>query len=569
MMQLSRSSVLFASVALLTLCACGAPGTEPADYDLILRGGTVYDGSGAPALRTDVAIEGDRIAAIGELEGATADRVIDVEGLAVAPGFINMLSWSTQSLIVDGRAQSEIRQGVTLQVMGEGWSMGPVNDRVKEAMLAQLPPEIDYEIAWTTLGEYLEHLEKRGVSPNVSSFVGATTLRIHVIGFDDRPPHAEELEQMRALVAEAMEEGALGIGSSLIYAPAFYADTDELIALVGEAVVHGGSYISHIRSEGDRLLEAADELIEIARKTGAPAELYHLKAAGPDNWHKLEQVIGKIEAARAEGLRITADVYTYAAAATGLNAAMPPWVQEGGYDAWVERLQRPEIRERVVREMRGKGEGWENLYHAAGPDKMLLTVFRNPDLRHLTGKTLAQVAEQRGTPPEETAIDLVIEDGSRVGTVYFVMSEENVRRKIALPWVSFGSDEAAQAPEGLFLNFKPHPRAYGTFARVLGRYVREEGVLSLEQAVHKLSGLPATNLGLRERGFLREGYFADVAVFDPQTIGDHATFEDPHRYATGMVHVFVNGEQVLRDGEHTGALPGRVVRGPGWTGWKE
>jgi N-acyl-D-amino-acid deacylase len=480
-----------------------------------------------------------------------------------------MLSWSTQSLIVDGRAQSEIRQGVTLQVMGEGWSMGPVNDRVKEAMLAQRPPEIDYEIAWTTLGEYLEHLEKRRVSPNVSSFVGATTLRIHVIGFDDRPPDAEELEQMRALVAEAMEEGALGIGSSLIYAPAFYADTDELIALAGEAAAHGGSYISHIRSEGDRLLEAADELIEIARRTGAPAELYHLKAAGPDNWHKLEQVIDKIEAARAEGLRITADVYTYAAAATGLNAAMPPWVQEGGYDAWAERLQRPEIRERIVHEMRGKGDGWENLYRAAGPQKMLLTVFRNPDLRHLTGKTLAQVAAERGTSPEETAIDLVIEDGSRVGTVYFVMSEENVRRKIAQPWVSFGSDEAAQAPEGLFLNFKPHPRAYGTFARVLGRYVREEGVISLEQAIHKLSGLPATNLGLRERGFLREGYFADVAVFDPQTISDHATFEDPHRYATGMVHVFVNGEQVLRDGEHTGALPGRVVRGPGWTGWKE
>jgi N-acyl-D-amino-acid deacylase len=569
MMQLSRSLAPIATVALLALCACGAPGTEPASYDLILRGGTVYDGSGGPALQADVAIKDDRIAAIGQLDAATAGEIVDVEGLAVAPGFINMLSWSTQSLIVDGRAQSEIRQGVTLQVMGEGWSMGPVNERVKEAMIAQRPPEIDYEITWTTLGEYLEHLAERGVSPNVSSFVGATTLRIHAIGFDDRPPSADELEQMRALTGQAMEEGALGIGSSLIYAPAFYADTDELVALVGEAAAYGGSYISHIRSEGDRLLEAADELIEIARKTGAPAELYHLKAAGPDNWDKLEQVIDKIEAARAEGLRITADVYTYAAAATGLNAAMPPWVQEGGYDAWAERLQQKQVRARVAREMRSKGEGWENLYDAAGPEKMLLTVFRNPDLRHLTGKTLAQVADERGTSPEQTAMDLVIEDGSRVGTVYFVMSEKNVRRKIALPWVSFGSDEAAQAPEGLFLNFKPHPRAYGTFARVLGRYVRDEGLLSLEQAIHKLSGLPATNLGLRKRGFLREGFFADVTVFDPRTISDHATFEQPHQYATGMVHVFVNGEQVLRDGEHTGALPGRVVRGPGWSGWKQ
>jgi N-acyl-D-amino-acid deacylase len=517
----------------------------------------------------DVAIRGDAIAAVGDLADADASEVVDVQGLAVAPGFINMLSWSTLSLILDGRSQSEIRQGVTLEVFGEGVSMGPVNETVKRYLTEQLPPEIELDVAWTTLGGYLEHLVSRGISTNVASFVGATTVRVYVIGFEDRPPTGGEMSAMRELVRTAMEEGALGVGSSLIYAPAFYAGTEELVELSRVAAEYGGIYISHMRSEGDRLLESVDELLTIARESGAPAEIYHLKAAGRSNWNKLDAVIEKVEVARASGLRITADMYTYTAGATGLDAAMPPWVQEGGFEAWSGRLRDPAIRTRVAAEMDAPAEDWENLYLAAGAEGMLLVGFRNPDLRHLIGRTLAEVAQERGTSAAETAIDLVVEDGSRVGTVYFLMSEENVRRQVALPWVSFGSDEASQAPEGVFLDRRPHPRAYGTFSRVLGRYVREERLLSLEQAIHKLAALPAKNLGLRRRGTLEEGSFADVVVFDPSTVADTATFDDPHRFAVGMIHVFVNGEQVLRDGEHTGATPGRVVRGPGWTGWNE
>lgn len=554
--------------ALVAGCSDTAP-PATRDYDVILRGGLVYDGSGSPPVVADVAIRGDAIAAVGDLGDADASEVVDVQGLAVAPGFINMLSWSTVSLILDGRSQSEIRQGVTLEVFGEGVSMGPVNDTVKRYLTEQLPPEIELDVAWTTLGGYLEHLVSRGISTNVASFVGATTIRVYVIGFEDRPPTGEEMDAMRELVRQAMEEGALGVGSSLIYAPAFYAGTEELVELSRVAAEYGGLYISHMRSEGDRLLESVDELLTIARESGAPAEIYHLKAAGRPNWHKLDAVIEKVEAARAAGLRITADMYTYTAGATGLDAAMPPWVQEGGFKAWSERLRDPAVRKRVAAEMDAPAEDWENLYLAAGAEGMLLVGFRNPDLRHLIGRTLAEVAQERDTSPAETAIDLVIEDGSRVGTVYFLMSEENVRRQVALPWVSFGSDEASQAPEGVFLDRRPHPRAYGTFSRVLGRYVREERLLSLEQAIHKLAALPAKNLGLRQRGTLEEGNFADVVVFDPSTVADTATFDDPHRFATGMIHVFVNGEQVLRDGEHTGATPGRVVRGPGWTGWNE
>jgi N-acyl-D-amino-acid deacylase len=471
-------------------------------------------------------------------------------------------------LIEDGRSLGDIRQGVTLEVFGEGWSYGPYTEAMKvEAVERQA--DIHYEIEWTTLGEYLDYLVARGVSPNVASFVGATTVRIHVLGYEDRPPNADELEEMRGLVRQAMEEGAVGVGSSLIYAPAFYADTEELIELAKVAAEYGGMYISHLRSEGNRLLESVDELITIAREASIPAEIYHLKAGGRDNWEKMEEVVARVEVARAEGLRITADMYTYTAGATGLDAAMPPWVQEGGFKAWSERLRDPAVRTRVAAEMDAPAKDWENLYLAAGAEGMLLVGFRNPDLRHLIGRTLAEVAQERGTSPAETAIDLVIEDGSRVGTVYFLMSEENVRRQVALPWVSFGSDEASQAPEGVFLDRRPHPRAYGTFSRVLGRYVREERLLSLEQAIHKLAALPAKNLGLRQRGTLEKGNFADVVVFDPSTVADTATFDDPHRFATGMIHVFVNGEQVLRDGEHTGATPGRVVRGPGWTGWNE
>ncbi len=545
--------------ALLCLGAC-AP---PIEHNVVLRGGTIYDGSGAAPYAGDVAIDGDTIAAVGPLGRARGRTEIDVSGLAVAPGFINMLSWATESLLADGKAQSEIRQGVTLEVMGEGWSMGPLNEVMKEEM-KKLQGDIRYDITWTTLGEYLDHLVSRGISPNVASFVGATTVRIHALGYADRPPAPEELAAMQDLVRRAREEGALGVGSSLIYAPAFYADTAALVALARAAGEHGGMDRSHMRSEGARLLEALDELITIAREAEVPAEIYHLKAAGRDNWGKLDAVIEKVEAARAAGLRITADMYAYTAGGTGLNATMPPWVQEGGFEAWKARLQDPEVRWRVAEEMRTPTDRWENFFLGAGPGGILLAAFKSPALKPLTGKTLTEVAAMRGKSPEETAMDLVLEDDSGVGAIYFLMSEENVRKGIALPWVSFGSDEAAQAPAGPFLLSNPHPRAYGNFARLLGRYVREEGILPLEEAVRRLTSLPAGNLGLARRGALVPGYYGDVVVFDPAAVADHATFEEPHRYATGVLHVFVNGTQVLRDGEHTGALPGRVIRGPGW-----
>jgi N-acyl-D-amino-acid deacylase len=542
---------------------------QPAEtYDLILRGGTLYDGSGKPPVVGDVAVRGDRIVAVGEVRNARGKVEVDVRGLAVAPGFINMLSWATESLLHDGRSQSDIRQGVTLEVMGEGWSMGPLNERMKKEMIEQ-QGDIRYEVPWTTLGEYLEHLEKKGIAPNVASFVGATTVRIHEIGFENRPPSGEELERMKQLVRTAMEEGAMGVGSSLIYPPAFYAKTEELIELCKVAAEYGGMYISHIRSEGNRLLEALDELIAIARRAKIRAEVYHLKAAGKQNWPKMEAAIGRIERARKQGLAITADMYTYIAGSTGLSATMPPWVEEGGHRAFVERLKDPAIRERLVREMSTPTDKWENMYFNTGPEGILLVEFRNEKLKPLTGKTLAEVARMRGKSPQETAMDLIIEDDSRVGAVYFMMSEENVRKQIRLPWVSFGSDAASLAPEGAFLKSNTHPRAYGNFARLLGKYVREEKLIPLEEAVRKLTSLPASNLKIRERGMLKPGYYADIAVFDPAKIQDHATFEKPHQYATGMVHVFVNGEQVLRNGEHTGALPGRVVRGPGWKGWKK
>jgi N-acyl-D-amino-acid deacylase len=556
--QLARTLL---ATGLLGLAAC-APTAPTPEYDLLISNGTVYDGDGGAPYVADVAIRGDRIAAIGDLDGNAAE-VIDATGLAVAPGFINMLSWATETLIEDGRSQSDIRQGVTLEVMGEGWSMGPLHEGMK-AEAFKLSGDIKYDIEWTTLGEYLQYLENRGISTNVASFVGATTLRIHEIGYEDRPPTPEELARMEALVAQAMEEGALGVGSSLIYAPAFYSTTEELIALCRVAARYGGRYISHMRSEGADLLPAIDELITIAREADIGAEIYHLKAAGRDNWGKLDAAFGKIEAARAVGLDISADMYTYTAGATGLDAAMPPWVQEGGHEAWVERLQDPNVRARVIEEIRGPGVGWENLYHAAGgADGLILLGFRNDDLKPLTGKTLAEVAAMRGTSPEETIIDLVIEDDSRVGTAYFIMSEDNVRAKIRQPWMAFGSDAESLAPEGVFLKSNTHPRAYGNFARLLGKYVREEQLIGLPEAIRRLTSFPADNLKLKDRGRLRVGHFADVAVFDPDTIIDHATYAEPHRYATGMQHVVVNGVPVLREGEHTGATPGRFVRGPG------
>jgi N-acyl-D-amino-acid deacylase len=553
-------------LGLLAACGPGERAILTERFDLLIRNGTIYDGGGGPPFRGDVAVRGDAIAAVGHLRSARARREIDATGLAVAPGFVNMLSWANESLLENGRSESDIRQGVTLEVFGEGWSMGPLTEPMKKEM-ARRQRDIRFAVEWTTLGEYLDHLVGRGVSCNVASFVGATTVRIHVIGYEDRPPTPDELARMQGLVRQAMAEGALGVGSSLIYAPAFYAGTDELIALARAAGEAGGIYISHLRSEGPRLLEAVDELITIAREADLPAQIYHLKAAGRSNWHKLEEVIEKVEAARKEGLRITADMYTYTAGATGLNASMPPWVQEGGHDAWVERLKDPKTRSRVIEEMSRPAEGWESFFQMAGsPENILLVEFKSQALKPLTGKSLAQVAAERGKTPAETAIDLVIEDDSRVGAVYFVMSEENIRRKIALPWMSFDSDEASLSPEGVFLASNPHPRAYGSFARLLGRYVREEKIIPLQEAIRRLTSLPAETLGLERRGRLTPGSFADLVVFDPETVADRATFEEPHQFAEGVVHLFVNGVQVLSGGEHTGATPGRVLRGPGWSG---
>jgi N-acyl-D-amino-acid deacylase len=532
-------------------------------YDVIITSGDIYDGTGNPSYVADIGIKDGHIKAIGQLEDE-ADVVVDAKGFAVAPGFINMLSWSNESLIEDGRSQGEIRQGVTLEVMGEGTSMGPLNKAMKRDLRAS-QGDIKYSVEWTTFGEYLEYLVKRGVSTNVASFVGAATVRIHTIGYEDRRPTSRELNRMKKLIAQAMREGALGVSSALIYAPGVYANTEELIALAGVAGQYDGLYITHIRSEGNSLLEALDEMITIARKANVRAELYHMKAAGQSNWHKLDAMIKKIEKARAEGLKITADMYTYTAGATGLDAAMPPWVQADGHRAWVRRLKNPSIRQRVIREMSTPTKEWENLYLLTGsPDRVLLVGFKNEKLRHLTGKTLAEVARMRGKSAEETAIDLVVEDDSRVGTVYFLMSEDNVKKQIALPWVSFCSDAASRATEGVFMKSNPHPRAYGCFARLLGKYVREEKVIPLTEAIRRLTSLPADNLKLDRRGRLKNGYFADIVIFDPDAITDHATYEKPHQYSTGVVHVFVNGTQVLKDGEHTGAKPGRVVRGPGW-----
>ncbi len=555
-----------AALSMLTPLSAAQPLTpsqNPAPFDVIIKGGTLYDGTGTEPKHVDVAIRGDRIAGIGDFKTAKAKTIVDANDLGVAPGFINMLSWSNESLIQDGRSQSEIRQGVTTEIMGEGESMGPVNDRVREHMLRQ-QSDIKYEIKWNTLAEYLRYLETRGVSCNVASFIGATTIRENVIGFEDKAPTPEQLDQMRELVRKEMEAGALGIGTSLIYPPAFYAKTEELIELCKVAAKYQGKYISHMRSEGNQLLEALDELIRISREAGIPAEVYHIKAAGQQNWGKLDNLLSRIETAQKDGLKIRANMYTYTAAGTGLDACLPPWTEDGGYPALFKRLRDPATREKIKAEVSKDSDAWENLYMAAGsPDKILLVGFKSEKLKPLTGKSLAEVANMRGKDPIETLMDLIAEDESRVGTIYFLMSEENVKKELAKPWISFGSDESSQAPEGVFLKSNPHPRAYGNFARVLGKYVRDEKVITLAEAIRRLSALPATNLGLDHRGFIKEGMFADVVVFDPATISDRATFEKPHQYAVGVKHVFVNGGQVIKDGEHTGAKPGRALWGPG------
>jgi N-acyl-D-amino-acid deacylase len=536
-------------------------------YTVVLRNGTLYDGSGDPPRTGDIAFAGDTIAEIGApgtLDGAT---IVDATGLAVAPGFINMLSWAVESLIADGRSQSEIRQGVTLEVMGEGTSMGPLSDAMKAAGTRGIlgNRDIDYDVDWTTLGEYLESLVRRGVSTNVASFVGSSTLRVHEVGYDDRPATAEEIERMCDLVRQAMAEGAMGLSTALIYPPASYANTEELIALAKATAEYDGLYISHIRSEGATFLEALDEFLTISREAKIRSEIYHLKAAGRANWHKMDEVIRRVEAARAEGMQVTADMYTYPASGTGLNACIPPWAHDGGDEALLARLRDPETRARIKADMNAHSDEWENMFmEVDGPDKILLAGFKTEALKPLTGKTLADVAAMRGTPPDETLFDLLLEDGGRIFTIYFSMSEDNLRKQVPLPWLSFCSDAESLAPEGVFLKSNPHPRAYGSFARVLGLYSRDEGLLPLEAAVRKLAALPAQVLKIPHRGLLKPGYFADVVAFDPQVIQDCATFENPHQYAIGMQHVFVNGVQVLKDGEHTGALPGRVVRGPGW-----
>ncbi|AKM10890.1 N-acyl-D-amino-acid deacylase family protein [Croceicoccus naphthovorans] len=564
-MTRTRSNVAIAAFAIL-LSGCSTIPQQPV-HDLVIRGGSIYDGSGGAAYLGDVAVDGDRITQVGTVTG-TGTREVDATGMAVSPGFINMLSWATESLIEDGRGMSDIKQGVTLEVFGEGWSMGPFNDDLKRTNIAE-QGDIKYPITWTTLGDYLEYLEGKGVSPNVASFVGATTVRMHELGEEDIDPTPEQLARMQGLVRAAMEEGALGVGSSLIYAPANYAETPELVALLKAAGTCGGMYISHMRSEGDNITQAIDELITIARDADVPAEIYHLKLAGKENWDRLPEVIAQIEAARAEGLRITTDMYLYTAGGTGLDATMPPWVKSGGYEAMVERLKDPAVRARVLNEMRAPGGDWENLILlAGGAENVQFIGFSEPALKPLTGKTLAEVAAERGTTPEDTAIDLVMQDGG-IGAAFFLMSEDNVRKQTALPYMSFGSDAEAPATEGVFLLSDHHPRAYGNFARLLGKYVREEQALPLSDAIRKLTSLPAGNLGIRDRGMLASGKFADIVVFDPATIGDHATYAQPNQYATGVRDVFVNGVQVLSGGEHTGATPGQVVRGPGWTGWPD
>lgn len=531
-------------------------------HDLLILNGLIYDGSGRAPYPADIAIDGDTITHVGRA-ASPARQVIDADGLAVAPGFINMMCWANESLIHDGRSQSDIRQGVTLEILGEGWSMGPLNDELK-AYTQELQGDIHYDIEWTTLREYLTFLVRRGVSPNVASFVGAGGVRANVLGFADRRPTPDELARMQALVRQAMAEGAVGLSAALIYAPDSYADTGELIALASVAAEYDGLFAAHLRSEGETFLEALEEFLTIVETAGIRGEVYHLKASGRRNWPKMAAAIDRIEVARAAGLRVTADMYTYHASATGLDAMMPGWVQEGGHRAWVERLRDPDVRERLKREIALPSAEWENSYHEAGaPTNVLCVSFRSEALKPLTGKSLAEIAALRGADPVETAMDLVIEDDSRVGCVYFTMSEENVRRQVQLPWVSFCSDSASVAPEGVFLRSNPHPRAYGSFARLLGKYVRDEGLIPLEEAVRRLSALPADNLKLARRGRLLPGHFADVVIFDPATIQDHATFDRPHQYATGMRDVLVNGVPVLREGDHTGATPGRVVDGPG------
>jgi N-acyl-D-amino-acid deacylase len=560
-----KAAAIGISVAGLLLCSAAAPA---ADYDVLIKGGMIYDGSGGAPFVGDIGIKSDKIAYVGPQAPGSAAKVVDATGEAVSPGFINMLSWANADLIADGRGMSDTYQGVTLEVFGEGDSMGPLTPEMKRLEVKR-QGDIKFPIKWTTLGEYLSWLTKKGITPNVASFIGATTVRVHELGEKDVDPTPAQLDRMRALVRQAMKEGSVGVGSSLIYAPATYAETPELTALATEAAKCGGMYISHMRDEGPKLLEAIDELVTISRESGAPAEIYHFKQAGKSNWGKIDAAIAKVEEARASGLRVTADMYTYAASSTGFDAAFPTWMQDGGLETWIKRLKDPKLREQAIAEMTGP-KGTENAKLVVDePDKVLLVGFKTARLKPLTGKTLAEVARMRGKSSAEVAADLIIEDGTRIQVVYFSMNPDNVKREVALPWMSFGSDAGSQAPEGVFLKSSTHPRAYGNVARLLGHFVRDEKATTLESAIHRLSWLPATNLGIRGRGALRQGYYADVVVFDPAKVRDNGTFDKPQQLASGVSDVFVNGVQVLKDGEHTGAKPGRFVHGPGWTGWPD
>ncbi|KAA3656589.1 MAG: D-aminoacylase [Calditrichaeota bacterium] len=533
-------------------------------YDLVVRSENIYDGRGGPPFSGDIGIKSDKIIAVGEIDDAVATRVLDVGELAVSPGFINMLSWSSKRLMIDGRSMSDIKQGVTLEVFGEGWSEGPLNDEMKADILKR-QKDFKYDITWSTLDGFLTHLTERGISCNVASYVGASTLRIYVLGEENREPTPDELKKMQELLHQAMQDGALGVASALIYAPGVYSSTEELIALAEVVAEYDGIYTSHIRSEGSRLLEAVDEFLQIVETSGCRGEIFHLKAAGKANWSKLSKVIEKIEQAQKRGLRVSADMYTYIAGATGLDATQPPWVQEDGFDQWLKRLRDPEIRRKVVAEMQQPAADWENFYTASGPEKIFLSSLRTDSLKYLTGKSIAEVAQMRGTPPAETVIDLILQDDSRVEAIFFLMSEENIKKQMQLPWVAFCSDAGSMAPEGIFLKSNPHPRAYGNFARLLGKYVRDEKVIPLREAIRRLTSFPAKNLKIKNRGAIGEGYYADLVVFDPATVADHATFAEPHQFATGVEHVFVNGVHVIKDGEHTNEKPGQVIRGPGWS----
>lgn len=545
-------------VMIFSLTAC----EEQHSHDIIITNGMIYDGTGSESHEGDIAIRDGRITHVGSLpEEISASEVINAGGLAVSPGFINMLSWAGEPLIEDGRSMSNIKQGVTLEVMGEGTSMGPLNDRLA-LIMENDQTDIQYDVTWRTLNGFLEHLVNRGVSTNVASFVGATTVRMNVLGRDDITPTPGELNRMQELVREAMEDGAMGLSSALIYAPAWYADTEELSALADAAAEYNGLYATHLRSEGDRLTEAVNEMLQITQETGIASHIHHLKAAGTENRQKLDEVIDSVENAQDAGYDISSNMYLYTAAATRLSAVIPPWAREGGRQDMLERFQNPVTRKRILAEMESDETEWENfLQMVNSPGDITLTGFRTEEMQRFVGWTLAEAARAYGRSPAETVLELIAEDNYTINAVFHLMSEENVQKKVQLPWMTFGSDSGSMAAEGVFLNRRPHPRAYGNFARLLGRYVREEGLLSLEEAVHRLTGFPAGLLGIdQERGRLEEGYYADIVIFDPEEIRDHATYDNPHQYASGVMHVLVNGVSVLTGGEHTGALPGQVVR---------